>query len=44
MVSSGEAGEGVQVIDLSSGRDLLAARSTNTDTGDGEMMRSAVVI
>jgi len=44
MVSSGEVGEIVQVINFASGRDLLAARATKATTRDGEMMPMAVVI
>jgi len=34
VVSSGEIGEPIQVIDFASGRDLLAARSANADTSE----------
>jgi hypothetical protein len=44
MVSSGEVGEPIQVIDFAGGRDLLAARATSAETRDGEMMPLAVVI
>ena len=44
MVSSGKVGELIQAIDFASGRDLLAARATNAETRDGEMMPLAVVI
>jgi hypothetical protein len=44
MVSSGEVGEPIQVIDLAGGRDLLAARAAGTDPGDGEMIPPAIVI
>ena len=44
MVSSGEVGEPIQVIDLAGGRDLLSARAANAATRDGEMVSLAVVI
>jgi len=44
MVSSGEVGELVQVIDLAGGRDLLDARAAKAPTRDGEMVTPAVVI
>ena len=44
MVSSGEVGEPVQLIDLAGGRDLLSARAANAATRDGEMVPHAVVI
>ena len=44
MVSSGEVGEPVQVIDFASGRDLLSARAANPATRDGKMVPPAVVI
>src|SRR5438874_8387747 len=44
MVSSGEVGEVIQVIDFASGRDLLAARSPEATTRNSEMAPPAVVI
>ena len=44
MVSSGEAGEVIQVIDCASGGDFLTARATNADTRNSEMMPLAIVI
>src|SRR6266480_1875126 len=44
MVSSGEVGEPIQVIDFASCRDLLSARAANAATRDGEMVPPAVVI
>jgi len=44
MVSSGEVGQVIQVIDFAGGRDLLSARAANAATRDGEMVSLAVVI
>jgi hypothetical protein len=43
MVSSGEAGEVIQVIDFATGRDLLAARATDADTRNGETVPALVI-
>src|SRR5437773_7255597 len=43
-VGSREVVELIQVVDLASGRDFLAARATSAETRDGEMVTPAVVI
>src|SRR4029078_2029243 len=43
MVSSGEVGEPVQVIDLAGGRDLLRARAAKAAPGDGETVPALVI-
>src|SRR5947207_962936 len=43
-VTSGDVGKVIEIVDLASGRDRLAAHATSTQTGDGEMVAPAVVI